>query len=117
MDSDMYVKFGIKELMRSAGADVMAASCLNNIRDITSSNNIKLVIMELYSDSDDLFDCIDFIRELKRKADAPDVIIYTRMPYEYAENILTLCSAECLIFTKISCFKFLKMYICSRLTR
>lgn len=66
----------------------MAASNISDLTVNLQSNDVDVVVMELFSRDDDVFDCIEFIRVFPAQWPRSKLIIYTQVLNEDAVNLL-----------------------------
>lgn len=79
MDSDTYVKKGVAHFFKSDMTRILSTS---NIGDLTINlqyDDIDVVVMELFSRDDNIFDCIEFIRNFPARWPNCKLVVYTQI--------------------------------------
>ncbi len=100
MDPDTYIKYGLSIYFNAQDIHVVAAS---NISDLTVNlyhNHVDVVVMELFSRDDDVFDCIEFIRVFPQQWPTSKLVIYTQIVNEEAIKLLIAVTGQKEIFFK-----------------
>lgn len=88
MDADTYIKYGLSVYFNFKGINVMAASNISDLTVNLRSNEIDVVVMELFSRDDDVFECIEFVRSFSSKWPRSKLVIYTQVANEDAVKLL-----------------------------
>lgn len=106
MDSDVFVKLGISTCFDN---DAINLTTVANLSDLTSSlNDIKadIVVMELFSFEDDIFDCIEYIRGFSLKWPACKLVVYTQVDnYDALKLLIAVTDHKNIIFKNESIAK------------
>lgn len=79
MDSDAYIKNGVAHYFKSDMTRIMSTS---NIGDLTINlqyDEMDVVMMELFSRDDSIFDCIEFIRNFPARWPNSKLVVYTQI--------------------------------------
>jgi len=88
MDSDIYIKYGLSVYFNSSGINVIETSSINELTINLQKNVIDVVVMELFSRDDDIFDCIEFIRLFHVHWPYCKLVIYTQVKHEDSVKLL-----------------------------
>ena len=94
MDADTYIKYGLSIYFKTKGIHVMAASNISDLTVNLRNNQVDVVVMELFSRDDDVFDCIEFIRVFPEQWPASKLVIYTQIANEEAVKLLIAVTGQ-----------------------
>lgn len=94
MDSDKYINYGLSVYFNSRVAKVLAANNINDLTHNLRSHEVDVVVMELFSRDDDIFDCIEFIRIFPQRWPKSKLVIYTQMQNEEAMKLLAAATGQ-----------------------
>jgi len=88
MDSDIYIQYGLSVYFNSTGINVIETSNISELTVNLQRNVIDVVVMELFSRDDDIFDCIEFIRLFPVRWPYCKLVIYTQVKHEDSVKLL-----------------------------
>jgi len=88
MDSDIYIRYGLPSYFNAAQICVFPAASLDELTLQLRENKIDMVVMELFSRDDDIFDCIEYIRLFRLRWPDCKLIIYTQIKHQDAVDLL-----------------------------
>jgi len=88
MDSDIYIKYGLPAYFDATAVNLIAATNINELTLNLRTRVIDAVVMELFSDEDDIFDCIEFVRLFSVRWPHCKLIIYTQIKHLDAVKLL-----------------------------
>lgn len=79
MDSDVFIKQGVLAHTKSANISLQCTSSLAELKMLLDHCPVDVVIMELFSQQDDIYDCIEFTRTFSQHWPHKKLIIYTQI--------------------------------------
>ncbi|MFZ4832470.1 hypothetical protein [Rouxiella sp. Mn2063] len=94
MDGDIYIKYGLSVYFNSTGINVIETSTISELTANLQNNVIDVVVMELFSCDDDIFDCIEFVRLFHSRWPYCQLIIYTQIMNEDSIKLLIAVTGQ-----------------------
>ncbi|MBS3046381.1 response regulator transcription factor [Enterobacter mori] len=82
MDSDFFIKQGIIAHTRAVNISLKCASSLIDLTFLLDHCAIDIVVMELFTQQDDIYDCIEFARIFSLRWPDKKLIIYTQITHK-----------------------------------
>ncbi|MGX5011161.1 LuxR C-terminal-related transcriptional regulator [Enterobacter asburiae] len=82
MDSDVFIKQGIIAHTRSLHISLKCSSSLADLTFLLDQSTIDVVLMELFTQQDDIYDCIEFARTFSQRWPDKKLIIYTQITHK-----------------------------------